>query len=789
MRSSVSAAMATIVASTLAQNNMSYYDYTTNGNPQLDHRTLATIPLGFPDCADSPLTDTLVCNKSASAWDRASALIAMFTLEELVNNTVNTAPGVPRLGLPPYEVWNEALHGLSHFYQPKTGDFSWVTAFPQPITSMASMNRSLIHQIGSIISTQGRAANNAGRYGLDVYSPNINGFRAPVWGRGQETPGEDAYFLTSLYAYEYITAMQGGVGPEVPKLVTVAKHFAGYDIETWRKHSRLGNDVNITEQDLAGYYTPQFRTAITKAKARGLMCSYNAVNGEASCGSSFFLQTLLRETWHFGDGFVSGDCGAVYGVFNPHHNAATRVGGSAAALLAGTDIDCGTEFSYYLEDAFTEGDVSRDDIEKALTRLYSGLVQQGYFDGNGSLYRDLTWDDVVKTDSWNISYEAAVEGIVLLKNDGALPLHANSSVALIGPYANATTQMLGNYFTTPPYVISPLAAFEASGRTINYALGTGIFSDNETFFDEALAAARKSDVIIFAGGIDNTIESEALDRENITWPGNQLDLIDRLSKLGKPVVVLQMGGGQVDSSALKANDKVNSLIWGGYPGQSGGQALYDIISGARAPAGRLVTTQYPAAYADDFYQLDMDLRPSTNGSGNNPGQTYMWYTGEAVYPFGHGLFYTTFEEKAAGNMSHSINITNFFAQSHSGYEFIEQKPLLTFTAKVSNTGSAASDYSAMLFASTTSGPTPRPIKWLVGITREAEIAPGGSCDVAIEVPVGALARAAENGDLVVCPGDYELALNNERSVVVKFTLTGDAITIAHWPSKVETGGA
>jgi beta-D-xylosidase 4 len=501
------------------------------------------------------------------------------------------------------------------------------------------------------------------------------------------------------------------------------------------------------------------------------------------------LQTLLRETWHFGDGFVSGDCGAVYGVFNPHHNAATRVGGSAAALLAGTDIDCGTEFSYYLEDAFDQGDVSRDNIEKALTRLYSGLVQQGYFDGNGSLYRDLTWDDVVKTDSWNISYEAAVEGIVLLKNDGTLPLHTNSSVALIGPYANATEQMLGNYFTTPPYVISPLAAFEASGRTINYALGTGISSDNETFFDEALAAARKSDVIVFAGGLDNSVESEALDRENITWPGNQLDLIDRLSKLGKPVVVLQMGGGQVDSSALKANDNVNSLIWGGYPGQSGGQALYDIISGARAPAGRLVTTQYPASYAEDFYQLDMDLRPSMNGSGNNPGQTYMWYTGEAVYQFGHGLFYTTFEEKAAGNMSHSINITNFFAQPHSGYEFIEQKPLLTFTAQVSNTGSAASDYSAMLFASTTSGPTPRPIKWLVGITREAEIAPGGACTVAIDVPVGALARAADNGDLVVYPGDYELALNNERSVVVKFTLTGDAITIAHWPSKVETGGA
>lgn len=781
MRTSTCATLFAVVGGVMAQNNDSYYDYNTNGNPQLDRRTLATIPLGFPNCSASPLSDNLVCNVSASAWDRASALISLFTLEELVNNTVNTAPGVPRLGLPPYQVWNEALHGLSHFYKPQEGDFSWVTAFPQPITSMASMNRSLIHQIGSIISTQGRAASNAGRYGLDVYSPNINGFRAPVWGRGQETPGEDAFFLSSLYAYEYITAMQGGVGPAVPKLVTVAKHFAGYDIESWRNHSRLGNDVNITQQDLAGYYTPQFRTAILQAKAKGLMCSYNAVNGEASCSSSFFLQTLLRETWGFGDGFVSGDCGAVYGVFNPHMSATTRVGGSAAALLAGTDIDCGTEYAYYLEDAFTQGNVSRNDIERALTRLYSQLVQAGYFDGNSSLYRDLTWDDVLTTDAWNISYEAAVEGIVLLKNDGTLPLHDNSSVALIGPYANATTQMLGNYFTTPPYTISPLEAFEASGRTVNYALGTGVSSGNTTFFDEALEAARNSDVIVFAGGIDNTVESEALDRENITWPGNQLDLIDWLSQLGKPVVVLQMGGGQVDSSVLKENDNINSIIWGGYPGQSGGQALYDLISGKRAPAGRLVTTQYPASYADDFYQLDMDLRPS----GDNPGQTYMWYTGEAVYPFGHGLFYTTFEEQLVANASasHSFNITDFFAQSHNDYEFIEQMPLLTLEAKVSNTGKVASDYSAMLFASTTGGPSPRPIKWLVGITREAEIAPGDFTSVSIAVPVSALARAARNGDLVVYPGDYTLALNNERSVAINITLTGSAITIAYWPSK------
>ncbi|GAB7358415.1 hypothetical protein MBLNU230_g2482t1 [Neophaeotheca triangularis] len=777
------AAMAGTIA---AQNNQSYYDYTAEGNPQLDSRTLATqILRGFPDCEEAPLAGTPVCNTSLPAWERASSLVSLLTLEELVNSTVNTGPEIARLGLPPYQVWNEALHGLSHYYQPDEGEFSWVTSFPQPIMSMASMNRSLIYQISDITSTQARAASNAGRYGLNVYSPNINGFRSPIWGRGQETPGEDAFFLSSVYALEYITAMQGGVNPAVPKMATVVKHFLGYDIEDWRNNSRLGNDVNITQQDLAGYYTPNFRAAIRDAKSKGLMCSYNAVNGEAACSSSFSLQTLLRDTWGF-DGFVSSDCGAVYGVFNPHMSAPTRVAASAEAMLAGTDIDCGTEYAYYLEDAFAEGLIARDDIELALTRLYTQLVLGGYFDGNSSTYRDLTWDDVLATDAQNMSYEAAVEGTVLLKNDGTLPLGDDcSSIALIGPWANATEQMLGNYATDPPYYISPLDAFEASGIKINYSFGTGISSGNTTYFDEALEAARNSEVIVFAGGIDNTIEAEAHDREDLRWPGNQLELINQLGQLGKPLVVLQMGGGQVDDSALKANENVNAIIWGGYPGQSGGQALFDIATGVRAPAGRLTTTQYPASYADDVDQLNMNLRPD-NSSGF-PGTTYMWYTGDAVYKFGHGLFYTTFTETAnvASNASASFNVTDFFTQPHAGYEFIEHKPLLTFSASVANTGSRTSDYSAMLFASTqNAGPAPYPNKWLVGIDREGAIAPGDSCTVDFEMSIGMFARAAENGDLVVYPGDYELALNNERSVVYEFTLTGEPVVMAKWPSQL-----
>ena len=785
MKATGFASLLALAPAVLGQNNQSYYNYSMEGNPQLDQRTLATIPLGFPDCDNGPLSRTPVCNQSMPAWDRASSLISMLTLEELVNNTVNTAPGVPRLGVPPYQVWNEALHGLDHYYEADNGSFSWATAFPQPILSMASMNRSLIHQIADIIGTQARAANNAGRYGLDAYSPNINGFRSPIWGRGQETPGEDAFFLSSLYTYEYVTAMQGGVGPAVPKISTVIKHYSGYDLETWQNNSRLGNDLQITAQNLAGYFTPQFKAGIQYAKANGIMCSYNAVNGEAGCSDPFMMQTLLREQWQFDNGFVSSDCGAVYSVFNPHEDAPNRTAAAAYAMRAGTDIDCGTEYAYYLTPAVNEGLIDRDTIELSLTRLYSNLVEGGYFDGNSSMYRDLTWEDTLRTDALNISYEAAVQGLTLLKNDGTLPLKSghHKSVALIGPYANATEQLLGDYAPTPPYFISPLAAFEDSEWSVNYAFGTGITQTNTTGFQEALDAAQDADVIVFAGGIDLEVEDEALDRESLEWPGNQLDLISQLSGLGKPVIILQFGGGQVDDSSLKTDDNINAIVWCGYPGQSGGQAIVDVVSGKRAPAGRLITTQYPADYVNQFSQLDTELRPH----GDCPGQTYMWYTGEPVYEFGHGLFYTSFEEEECGDSSSSYNITDLFAQPHPDYEYIEQAPLLTFEAEVMNTGDVESDYSAMLFASTTSGPEPRPNKWLVGITRDGPLPAGGSCTVSFTVSLGALARVNEAGDLVVFPGDYELALNNERSVVHKLTLTGNAVAVAKWPLQLEEG--
>ncbi|PWY89920.1 putative exo-1,4-beta-xylosidase xlnD [Aspergillus heteromorphus CBS 117.55] len=778
-------ALAALLPTALSQANTSYVDYLTEANPDLYPLCLATLDLSFPDCHNGPLSTHLICNSSASPYDRAASLISLFTVDELIANTGNSGLGVPRLGLPNYEVWSEALHGLDRANFTDDGAYSWATSFPMPILTTASLNRTLIHQIASIISTQGRAFNNAGRYGLDVYAPNINAYRHPVWGRGQETPGEDVT-IASIYAYEYITGIQGD-DPVHLKLAATAKHFAGYDLENWHNHSRLGNDLNITQQDLSEYFTPQFHVATRDAHVHSVMCSYNAVNGVPSCASSFFLQSLLRDTFSFvSDGYVSSDCDSVYNVFNPHGYAANESQAAADSLLAGTDIDCGTTYQWTFNESLASGEVSRDDIERGVIRLYSTLVRLGYFDtsANTSAYRSLTWNDVQKTDAWNVSYEAAIQGIVLLKNNGALPLTSsptNTTIALIGPWANATTQLQGNYYGTPPYLISPLSAFEAAGYTVNYALGTEISSKSTANFSAALAAAQSADVTIFAGGIDNTIEAEALDRESIAWPGNQLSLIQQLAdqSYGKPLIVLQMGGGQVDSSSLKSNPNVSALIWGGYPGQSGGYALRDVITGKHAPAGRLVTTQYPASYADAFPATDMNLRPD----GDNPGQTYKWYTGTPVYEFGHGLFYTTFSASTNETTGGTYNIQEILSQPHSGLNSVAQSIFLNFTATVTNTGDTASGYTGIVFANTTAGPAPYPNKWVVGFDRLGVMKGGETQVFTVPVTVESIARVSEAGDWVVYPGRYELALNNERSVVGEFELVGEEAVLVKWPSE------
>jgi len=502
------------------------------------------------------------------------------------------------------------------------------------------------------------------------------------------------------------------------------------------------------------------------------MCSYNRVNGAPSCASSYLLQDILREHWGWTDDnqYIVSDCDAVADIFETHNDTSTPEIAVANALNAGTDLDCGTYFADHLPAAFNQSLFEEATLDQALTRLYSSLIRLGYFDPpENQVYRALGQSDINTPASQELARDAAVQGIVLLKNDGTLPFSKNSSIALIGPWANATTQMQSNYFGVAPFLHSPLIAAQSMGLEVTYAPGTAISTSDTSQFAAAISAAESSDIIVFAGGIDNTVEAESRDRVNITWPGNQLDLIQQLSALGKPLIVLQMGGGQVDDSALVNNVNVSSLVWGGYPGQDGGTALMDILVGNAAPAGRLPVTQYPASYVDEIAMTNMALRPSNSSTG----RTYKWYTGTPVFEFGFGVHYTNFSKTLTLSTPDSLTLAG--STNHTA-------TAVTTTAAITNSGNVTSDYVALVFMTTTNaGPAPFPKKTLVGYQRLGAIAPGETRSAAFDLTYERFSRVDVQGNSMLYPGDFVLSLDVDGEAQAAFTMTGSSVMIDEWP--------
>jgi beta-D-xylosidase 4 len=737
---------------------------------------------GFvPACQTQPLSSHPVCDTSSSIAERVDSLVKSLTLEEKILNVVDASAGSVRLGLPPYEWWNEATHGVGSApgvqFTSKPANFSYATSFPAPILTAASFDDALIREIAQVIGREGRAFANIGFSGFDFWAPNINGFRDPRWGRGQETPGEDS-FVAQSYVRNFIPGLQGD-DPKDKQVIATCKHFAVYDLET----GRYGNNYNPTQQDLSDYFLAPFKTCVRDTDVGSVMCSYNAVSGIPACANEYLLDDVLRKHWNFSADYhyVVSDCGAVTDIWQYHNFTDTEEGAASVALNAGVDLECGSSY-LKLNESLAANQTSVKILDQSLARLYSALFTVGFFDGGK--YSDLDFSDVSTPAAQALAYEAAVEGMTLLKNDNLLPLgssHKYKSVAVIGPFGNATTQMQGGYSGNAPFIISPLEAFESyHGWKVNYALGTEINSQNTTGFELALAAAKKSDLIIYLGGIDNSMESETLDRTSLTWPQNQLDLITSLSKLSKPMIVVQFGGGQVDDSLLMKNKGIQALVWAGYPSQSGGSALLDVLLGRRSLAGRLPVTQYSASYADKVSIFDINLRPD----GSYPGRTYKWYTGKPVIPFGYGLHYTKFEFQWRETLDHEYNIQQLVAscQRSPGGPINDNTPFTTVKVRVKNVGHETSDYVSLLFLSSQdAGPTPRPNKSLVSYSRLHNITSGSEQASDLPLTLGSLARADENGSLVIYPGRYKIALDIFDSLTFEFTLKGNPAVIDTLP--------
>lgn len=758
----------------------------------------------FPDCINGALANTAICDPAQTPAARVSDLLSRLSTTDKIHWLGNTVPAVN--GLPAYEWWSEALHGVAQSPGVNfSGSFPFATSFPAAISSAASFDLPLIHAIGGTVGKEARAFNNAGQAGLSFFTPNVNPFRDPRWGRGQETPGEDPY-LISEFMISLVRGLQEGEDPRYLQIAADCKHYVAYDLEIWKGVDRFHFDAQVSDQDFVETYLPTFEACMRDAKGASVMCSYNAMNGVPSCANSLILQTIARDAWEW-DGWVVSDCDAVDTIYSAHHYTNSTQQTVKVALEAGTDLNCGGFYQSNSQSALDSGDITVALIDKALTRTFTSLIKLGWFDSpQNQVYRQYGPSAVNTPAARALALRAARESFVLLKNDAqTLPLDLTKikSIALIGPAANATEALQGNYFGNAPFVITALSGLTSIGFNVNYAKGCDYDTQDRSGFAAAVTAVNQSDVVVFFGGLNQTVESEGNDRTSLLLPGVQLELLQSLATLasvsGKRVIVLISSGGHVDLTWPRDSAAVHALAWVGYPSQAGGQAIAEVIAGKVAPAGRLVHTVYPAEYVNQVSMFDMSLRPSSS----NPGRTYKFYD-KAVFEFGHGLHYTTFTfgfKHNHGDVLLSSSAVSFALchasapfqfQFESGgevsvapvlYETVlsidelvsahlkdRRSPIVKYRCTVTNTGNTTSDVSVLGFLST--GVSGDPIRQLFGFDRLSQLSPGASADVFLGVRAKQLQRVDEVGHEYLSAGVWYLSLNNDRTVVHTIRVTG-----------------
>ncbi|KAG5013566.1 hypothetical protein AAZX31_09G184900 [Glycine max] len=593
------------------------------------------------------------CDTSLPTLTRARSLVSLLTLPEKILLLSNNASSIPRLGIPAYQWWSESLHGLA-LNGPGVsfaGAVPSATSFPQVILSAASFNRSLWLRTAAAIAREARAMFNVGQAGLTFWAPNINLFRDPRWGRGQETPGEDP-MLASAYAVEYVRGLQGLSGIQDAVVVddddtlmvsACCKHFTAYDLDMWGQFSRYNFNAVVSQQDLEDTYQPPFRSCIQQGKASCLMCSYNEVNGVPACASEELLG-LARDKWGF-KGYITSDCDAVATVYEYQKYAKSQEDAVADVLKAGMDINCGTFMLRHTESAIEQGKVKEEDLDRALLNLFSVQLRLGLFDGDPirGRFGKLGPKDVCTQEHKTLALDAARQGIVLLKNDKKfLPLDRDigASLAVIGPLAT-TTKLGGGYSGIPCSSSSLYEGLGEFAERISYAFGCyDVPCDSDDGFAEAIDTAKQADFVVIVAGLDATQETEDHDRVSLLLPGKQMNLVSSVADASKnPVILVLIGGGPLDVSFAEKNPQIASIIWLGYPGEAGGKALAEIIFGEFNPAGRLPMTWYPEAFTNvPMNEMNMRADPSRG----YPGRTYRFYTGGRVYGFGHGLSFSDF---------------------------------------------------------------------------------------------------------------------------------------------------
>ncbi len=681
-------------------------------------------------------------NPNLTLDERVDDLVARMTLEEKIAQMQNSAPAIERLGVCAYDWWNEALHGVARVRKSYK-----VTVYPQAIGMAASFNSELLEQVASTISDEGRAIFNedvrenktGARYrGLTYWTPNVNIFRDPRWGRGQETYGEDPY-LSTVMGTSMVNGLQGD-DEFYLKSSACAKHYA---VHSGPEYNRHVFDAQVSKYDLWDTYLPAFKALVKDANVSGVMCAYNRYMGAPCCGDPVLMVDILREQWGF-DGYVTSDCGGIADFYKKHKTHPTASAAASSAVMVGTDIECGSVYKNLLA-AVESNLILERQIHKSVKRLFEIRMRLGMFDPlELNPYGNITTDVIDSDENKALALKMARESMVLLKNNKkTLPLNTKKvkSIAVVGPNAKNEKVMMGNYFGYPSHTSTVLEGIENNFKNakITYIEGVGHIGALEGVeMKDVVAQARKSDVIIYVGGISADYEGEEKgdgfgtaegfargDRSTIALPSVQQDLLKALDKTGKPLIFVNMSGSVI--SMEWENENVDAIIQAWYGGQAGGQAVADIISGEYNPSGRMPLTTYKS---------DEDLPDFEDYSMEN--RTYRYFKGDVRYPFGYGLSYTTFKYD-------NINVPSSVKAGQS----------MTITAQVTNSGDVDGDEAVQLYIVHKNRDARTPNCALKGV-KKINLKKGETKNVEFTLGAQDLALVDESGNSIVSQGDIEI---------------------------------
>ena len=696
-------------------------------------------------------------NTGLSFEERVNDLVGRLTLEEKISQMQHTAVGIERLGIPAYNWWNECLHGVG-----RSGDK--VTVFPQAIGMAATFDAPALERMGEITSDEARAiyheAIRQGKVGeqykgLTFWTPNINIFRDPRWGRGQETYGEDPY-LTGVMGSAIVKGLQGN-DPKYLKTSACAKHYA---VHSGPEVGRHEFDAQVSAYDLWDTYLPAFHELVVNAGVSSVMCAYNRFEGQPCCGNDRLMMTILRDLWGF-EGYVTSDCGAIDDFFRFHKTHPDESSASADAVIHGTDLECGSVYKA-LSEAVRKGQLSEQQIDVCVKRLFLIRFRLGMFDPEEQVaYNRIPYTVLESEAHRQHALKMARESMVLLKNEKhTLPLRQQlKKIVVIGPNADEPEVQLGNYNGFPSRIVTPLEGIRArAGAEVVYVKGsnyTTALPDETAKLAEAIQGA---DLAIYVGGISPRLEGEegdagkekldgfkGGDRTSIALPEIQTAVMKQVKTAGIPLVFVVMSG-----SALGFEweaEHADAIVQAWYGGQAAGTDIAEVLFGDYNPGGRLPVT---------FYRSDKDLPDFLDYSMVN--RTYRYFQGEPLYPFGFGLSYTTFK----------------YTHLQCPRE-VNTGDKMEVSVKVKNTGKVAGDEVVQLYLSHSEGEQPKPICALQGVKR-IFLQPGESQEVRFELKPEQLALVDDAGRTICSPGRMQVYVGGGQP---RYSTTGlkAAVTI------------